>query len=62
MKITICACSSRTFIDRTEVAKLAASAKQAGMEVTLVNDLCELWQYWAGCRRAAQNPPHLPCR
>ena len=42
MKITICACSSRTFIDRTEVAKLAASAKQAGMEVTLVNDLCEL--------------------
>lgn len=44
MKITICACSSRTFIDRSEVAKLAASAQQAGMEVRLVSDLCELCQ------------------
>ena len=42
MKITICACSSRTFIDRAEVAKVAASAQQAGMEVKLVSDLCEL--------------------
>ena len=44
MKITICTCSSRTFIDRSEVAKLAASAKQAGIEVMLVSDLCELCQ------------------
>jgi NAD-dependent dihydropyrimidine dehydrogenase PreA subunit len=44
MKITICVCSSRTFIDRSEVAKLAASAKQAGIEVKLVSDLCELCQ------------------
>lgn len=42
MKITICACSSRTFIDRAKVAKVAASAQQAGMEVKLVSDLCEL--------------------
>ena len=42
MKITICACSSRTFIDRAEVAKVAAAAQEAGMEVRLVSDLCEL--------------------
>ena len=40
--ITICACSSRTFIDRAAVATVAASAQQAGMEVRLVSDLCEL--------------------
>ena len=44
MKITICCCSSRTFIDRMEVAKVAVSAQQAGMEVELVSDLCELCQ------------------
>ena len=42
MKITICACSSRTFIDRAEVAKVAVGAQKAGIEVTLVSDLCEL--------------------
>ena len=42
MKITICTCSSRTFIHRAAVAKVAALAQQAGMEVTLVSDLCEL--------------------
>ena len=42
MKITICACASRTFIDRAEVAKVAAAAQKAGMEVTLLSDLCEL--------------------
>ena len=42
MKITICTCSSRTFIDRAAVAKVAASARQAGMEVSLIGDLCEL--------------------
>ena len=42
MKITICACSSRTFIDRAAVAKVAAAAQEAGMEVKLVSDLCEL--------------------
>lgn len=41
-KITICACSSRTFINRAEVAKVAAAAQKAGMEVTLLSDLCEL--------------------
>ena len=42
MKITICAWSSRPFIDRAEVAKVAAAAQEAGMEVRLVSDLCEL--------------------
>ena len=42
MKITICTCSSRTIIDRAAVAKVVASAQQAGMEVALVSDLCEL--------------------
>ena len=42
MKITICACSSRTFIDRSEVVKVAVAAQQAGIEVRLVADLCEL--------------------
>ena len=41
-KVTICACASRTFIDKEKVAQLAAAAKQAGMEVTVVGDLCEL--------------------
>lgn len=41
-KITICTCSSRTFIDRASVANVAALAQQAGIEVTLVSDLCEL--------------------
>lgn len=42
MKITICACASRTFIDKEKVAQLAAAAKQAGMDVEIVADLCEL--------------------
>jgi len=42
MKITICACASRTFIDNEKVAQLAAAAKQAGMDVEIVGDLCEL--------------------
>lgn len=42
MKITICACASRTFIDKTKVARLAALAVKAGHEVELVSDLCEL--------------------
>jgi NAD-dependent dihydropyrimidine dehydrogenase PreA subunit len=42
MKITICACASRTFIDKEKVAQIAAAAKQAGMDVEIVGDLCEL--------------------
>ena len=41
-KITICVCSSRTFIDRAKVAKVTAAAQKAGIEVSLVSDLCEL--------------------
>ena len=42
MKVTICACASRTFINKEKVAQLAAAAKQAGMDVEIVSDLCEL--------------------
>ena len=42
MKITICVCSSRSFIDRSEVVKIAVSAQKAGIDVRLVSDLCEL--------------------
>ena len=42
MKITICACASRTFVNKEKVAQLAAAAKQAGMDVEIVGDLCEL--------------------
>lgn len=42
MKLTICTCSSRTLIDRSEVIKVASAAQKAGMEVTLLSDLCEL--------------------
>lgn len=42
MKITICSCASRTFIDKDKVASLAALLKSAGCEVQLVSDLCEL--------------------
>lgn len=41
-KITICACASRTFIDKNKVALLATSASKAGFEVEVVSDLCEL--------------------
>ena len=41
-KITICACSSRPFIDKAKVAQLAAEAQKLGYEVELVSDLCEL--------------------
>ena len=41
-KITICSCASRTFIDKTKVAKVAAAAQRAGIEVCLTADLCEL--------------------
>ena len=41
-KITICTCSSRTFIDKDEVVKMATAAQKAGLDVRLISDLCEL--------------------
>lgn len=43
-KITICACASRTFIDKEKVALLATTACGAGYDVEVVSDLCELCQ------------------
>lgn len=42
MKITICACASRTFIDKDKIAQLAAALDKGGCEVELVGDLCEM--------------------
>lgn len=42
--LTICACSSRAFIDKDKVARLAALAEVAGWQVRVVPDLCELSQ------------------
>jgi len=41
-RITICACSSRPFIDREKVVRLAAVLSNAGRQVTIVPDLCKL--------------------
>ena len=43
-RITICTCSSRTIIERAKVLKVVASAQKAGIEVTLLSDLCQLCQ------------------
>ena len=42
--ITVCACSSRNFIDKDYVAGVAAQAEKAGLKVRLVDDLCRLVQ------------------
>ncbi|MBO7415295.1 MAG: hypothetical protein J6U22_01850 [Bacteroidaceae bacterium] len=41
-QITVCACSSRNFIDKSFVAVIAAKAVKAGVKVRLVADLCKL--------------------
>ena len=39
--IVICACASRSFISKEQVAELAATLQQAGYNVTIEADLCE---------------------
>ena len=39
--IVICACASRSFISKVQVAELVATLQQAGYNVTIVADLCE---------------------
>lgn len=41
-KLTICDCSSRSFMNRDLSAELAARAEKVGWEVGVVSDLCEL--------------------
>ncbi|PTN08235.1 ATP-binding protein [Mangrovibacterium marinum] len=41
-KITICACTSRSFIDKNKVALLATELKEKGHEVAIIADLCEM--------------------
>lgn len=43
-KITICACTSRSFIDKERVALVAAQLRAAGKEVTIEADLCRTFQ------------------
>lgn len=42
MKLTLCACASRTFIHWNDIARLAVAAERSGWEVNLIPDLCEL--------------------
>ena len=41
-KITICACASRKFIDKKQVAELATALVKRGFEVNIEEDLCRL--------------------
>ncbi len=41
-KIYVCACASRSFISKADVARLAAQLKAAGCETVLLADLCEM--------------------
>ncbi|MBS2099149.1 ATP-binding protein [Carboxylicivirga linearis] len=43
-KITICACSSRSFVKKYKVAQLATELQKNGNDVTIIADLCELVQ------------------
>ncbi len=61
MKLTICTCSSRTFIDRAEVVKVAVAAQNAGMEVTLLSDLCELCENKAETIQEIANTTLVAC-
>ena len=40
-KITLCACASRSFIDKEKVARLVTILQTAGKEVEVIPDLCE---------------------
>ncbi|MDD4822915.1 MAG: 4Fe-4S dicluster domain-containing protein [Bacteroidales bacterium] len=39
-KVTICACASRSFIDKEKVTEIAASLEREGYSVTILPDLC----------------------
>jgi NAD-dependent dihydropyrimidine dehydrogenase PreA subunit len=41
-KITICACTSRSFIDKNKVVQLATRFRESGYDVSIIADLCEL--------------------
>lgn len=41
-KITICACASRSFIDKKQVAELATALAKQGYEVNVEEDLCRM--------------------
>ncbi len=41
-KITICACSSRSFVNKEKVVQLATILRNNGNTVTIIADLCEL--------------------
>lgn len=43
-KFTVCACASRNFIEKSKIIKIIIAAQKAGIEVNVVEDLCELCQ------------------
>lgn len=44
-KITICACASRSFINKKQLAELATVLEKRGFEVIIEEDLCRLVEY-----------------
>lgn len=40
-RVTICACASRSFIDKEKVVKVAAFLRKEGYDVVVEPDLCE---------------------
>ncbi|MDR1756339.1 MAG: ferredoxin family protein [Culturomica sp.] len=50
-RITICACTSRAWMDKEKAAGIAAALKNEGYEVAMVPDLC---------RKAMEASPELP--
>ncbi len=50
-KVTICACVSRSFINKEKVAEIAALLKSEGYAVTLLSDLCQ---------KVVQAPSEMP--
>lgn len=51
MRVTICACASRSFIDKDKVAGIAAAMKNNGYNVVVEADLC---------RKVMQASPDMP--
>lgn len=50
-KVTICACASRTFIDKEKIAAIAATMRENGHDVTIEADIC---------RKVMDNSPDMP--
>lgn len=60
-KVTICACSSRSFIDKSKVTEIVAALKKKGYEVSVVPDLCRSVMQKAGDIQAISEGIVMAC-